>query len=73
MTIPQPSTEDTTMSNQFNEARVDAYRLLGDAQDQLRGVQGPTRRQTNALRAAERHITRAKEALNRAAQGGARS
>lgn len=61
------------MNNQFNETRAAAYRLLGDAQDQLRGVSGPTRRQTQALRAAERHIARAKEALNRAAREGIRA
>lgn len=61
------------MTNEFNEQRASAYRCLGDAQEHLRGVTGPTRRQTQALRAAERHIARAKEALNRAAQGGVQS
>ena len=55
----------------FDDMRADAYTLLGDVQDVLRtdwrpGT-GPTLRQADATIEAQRHIARAKAALDRAA------
>ncbi|MEV7006869.1 hypothetical protein [Streptosporangium sp. NPDC051022] len=56
----------------FEEMRRNAYRLLGDAEDELRSDWAPgsepTHAQALARREAMRLIARAKVALNRAAQ-----
>lgn len=60
----------------FEEIRVRAYGLLGDAEDVLRSDwrpdAGPSRAQALAMHAARKHIAAAKTALNRAAGGGGR-
>lgn len=55
----------------FEDMRRAAFRLLGDAQDELRSDwragAGPTRDQAVALQEAREHIAAAKAALDRAA------
>lgn len=55
----------------FEEMRRNAYKLLGDAQDELYSDwfpgEGPDSAQRDAATKALRHITKAKQALNEAA------
>lgn len=56
----------------FEDMRQAAFRLLGDAEDELRSDwrsgAGPTREQGQAAREALEHIAKAKAALDRAAR-----
>lgn len=56
----------------FEEMRRNAYRLLGDARDELRSDwkpgTGPASAQADAVNTALHHIAQAKAALDRAAR-----
>lgn len=58
----------------FEEARRNAYELLGDALDELRSDwtpgAGPNAAQAEAAAEAREHIVKAQQALDRAARAG---
>lgn len=62
----------TTNLPTFEDMRRAAFRLLGDAEDELRSDwrsdAGPTSEQADAAREARQFIARAKAALDRAAR-----